>query len=151
MVLRRFALIISCIAVATASFILLDFWSSRNAPLYKRFERQWHEDVDALESSCKIPKEWFDIKDLEIIGGTPETKKFLRQVKIPLKTTPTGRHRLEALVVLWEEEGVRGVLVQYNLAQADTKNYIWELGRTFILSRPGDKSTLEALITEFAP
>lgn len=149
--LRRLALLTSCLAVALLSFTLLDFWSSRNAPLFKRFERQWRDDVETLEQSGKLPKEWTDIKEIELIGGTPDTKKFLSLVKVPLKTNPNGHHRLEVLVVLWEEDGVRGVLVQYNLAESGTKKYSWELGRTFILSKPGDDSPLQALLAEILP
>lgn len=137
--MRRLSLLIACFAVAMASFVLLDFWSTRNAPPYLKFERLWEEDVDQLEKSGRLPKGWSDLKDIDVIGGTPETKKWLRLVKVPIKTVSNGKHRMDVLVVVWEEEGVRGVLVQYNLEDIKTKNNLWELGRTFILSRPTDK------------
>ncbi len=149
MFLRRISLLACCFGVATASYVLLDFWSARHAPLFRRFERQWIEDVRQLEASPKLPKQWFDVKEFEIIGGTPETKKWLRQIEVPLKANPEGKHRMDVLVVVWEEEGVRGVLVQYNLEELKSKNNIWELGRTLILSRPTDKKSWQALIEEF--
>lgn len=136
MSLRRIALLIWCIAVSTASYVILDFWSARNGPLSKRFERQWREDVHQLEDSGKLPKPWFDLKEVLIIGGTPETKKMLRQVQHPLKTNPKGEYRMEVLIVAWEEEGVRGVMVQYNLEDIKSKENLYELGRTLILNRP---------------
>jgi hypothetical protein len=147
--MRRFSLLLACLAVATASFVLLDFWSSRNAPPYLKFERLWQEDVEQLEKSGKLPKGWSDLKDIEVIGGTAETKKWLRLVTTPIKTTPNGKHRMDVLVVVWEEDGVRGVMVQYNLEDLKTKNNIWELGRTFILSRPTDKKGWSAFVEGF--
>lgn len=136
MSLRRIALLICCVAVSTASYVILDFWSVRNGPLSQRFERQWHEDVRQLEASGKLPKPWFDLKEVVVIGGTPETKKMLRLVQHPLETKPQGAYRMEILIVAWEEEGVRGVLVQYNLEEIKSRENLFELGRTLILNRP---------------
>lgn len=143
--LRRISLLFACLAIALAAFVLLDFWSGRNAPPYLRFQRLWQEDVDQLEASAKLPKGWFDLKEIDVIGGTAETKKWLRLVKVPIKTKPNGGHRMDVLVVVWEEDGIRGVMVQYNLEDLATKNNIWELGRTFILSRPGDRNDWKQL------
>jgi hypothetical protein len=40
-------------------------------------------------------------------------------------------------------------MVQYNLEDLKTKNNIWELGRTFILSRPTDKKGWSAFVEGF--
>lgn len=143
--LRRIALVSMGLCIAGLAYVLLDFWSAHNAPLFLRFERQWREDVQALEASGKLPKEWFDVRDVQLIGGTPETRTLLRKVVSPLKSNANGQHRLEALIVLWEEEGVLGVLIQYNLEELKSKNNIWELGRTLILSQPNAKKTWKAL------
>lgn len=118
------------------AYVCLDFWSSRNAPLYKRFERQWAEDVDELEASGKLPAAWFDVGHLELYGGNPESKEWLQRIHVPLKTKKDGHYSLEVLVVAWEEDGKRGTLVQYDLVDLKSGNNVWELGRTFILSRP---------------
>lgn len=137
MSLRRIALLICCVAVSTASFVILDFWSARNGPLGKRFERQWRADIRQLEDSGKLPKPWSDLREVVIIGGTPETKKMLRQLNHhPVKTKNDGQHRMEVLIVAWEEEGVQGVLVQYNIEEVESKENVYELGRTLILNRP---------------
>jgi hypothetical protein len=109
---QRIHLLLWCSAVGIAAFVCFKVWSQRNTPLYKRFESQWQEDVERLEASKKLPPPWFDLKDLEIIGGTPETKTWLKQIRIPLKTRPDGHFQMEVLIVAWEEEGKRGVLVQ---------------------------------------
>ena len=127
---------------------MLDFWSSRNAPLYKRLERQWAADVENLESSHKLPKEWFDVGEMEVFGGTPETREWLDRIQIPLKPKKVGAYKLEILVVAWEEEGKRGTLVQYDLVNLKTQNNIFELGRTFILSKPRNKNPFKAILEE---
>jgi len=133
---RRLHLLFLCLAAGVLAYVVLDYWDARNAPLFKRFERQWREDVEDLEASKKLPAGWHDVKDLEIFGGTPETKEWLARIKVPLTTKKDGKHKLEVLVVAWEENGIRGALVQYDLVELKSKNNIWELGRTLILTRP---------------
>lgn len=134
---RRIYLLFWCGAIAILSYVMLDFYMARNAPLFKRFERQWASDISLLEESGKLPSAWFDVKEVEVVGGTPETKSWLRRVHIPVSVkNQEGHHKLETLVVLWEEEGKRGVLTQYNLVDLESGNTIWELGRTLILNRP---------------
>jgi len=147
--MKRAYLMFWCLAVAVLAYVLLDFWLSRNAPLYKRFERQWAEDVASLEASPKLPKPWFDVREVELIPGTPESKSWLRSVKIPLgQKNPNGQHKLEVLIVPWEEEGKAGVMIQYNLVNLKTNNMIFELGRTLILAEPRSKEPIKALLQD---
>lgn len=144
---RRFYLLFWCGAIAILAYILLDFWNARNAPMYKRFERQWASDVRLMEESGKLPPAWFDVKEIEIVGGTPETKNWLRRVQIPVQIkNDQGHHKLETLVVLWEEEGKRGVLTQYNLVDLNSGNMVWELGRTLILNKSPAINSVKALL-----
>lgn len=136
---QKLHLLIWCAAVGIAAFACLNYYSQARAPLYKKFEQQWLQDVQDLEASKRLPKPWFEVKNLEVVGGTPETKEWLSRIKVPLKINPDGGHHLDVLVVAWEEEGKRGALVQYNLVDLKTRNNIWELGRTFILSKPRAK------------
>ena len=146
---KRVPLLLLCLAIGLTSFVMLDFWSVRNAPLYKRLERQWAEDVEKLEDSKKLPKEWYDVREIEVIGGTPETKDWLGRIHVPLTPKKDGHYKLEVLVVVWEEDGKRGTLVQYDLIDPKTGNNFWERGRTFILSKPKNKDPVKALIEDF--
>lgn len=147
--IRKLHLLLWCGAIGIVAFVCLNFWSQRNAPLYRHFERQWSEDVEHLESSKKLPSPWFDVKDLEVIGGTPESKDWLKHIQIPIKTHKEGHFKMEVLVVAWEEDGKRGTLVQYNVVDLKSGNNVWELGRTFILSQPKVAMTLRSLLDEF--
>lgn len=139
MTFKRGSLLLMCGAIGIVAFILLDFWKSRNDPLYMRLEQMWSDDIRQLEASSKLPKQWFDIQEIEMIGGTPESKSWLRRIKVPLKVKEGGCCKLEVLLVAWEETGTYGSLVQYNIVDLKTKNTLWELGRTFILAQePGE-------------
>lgn len=149
MLTNRLHLIFWCFAVGLLAFIVLNFWSARNAPLFRRLETQWAEDVQLLEASKKLPQGWFDVREVEIIGGTPETKGILQRIKVPVAVKKKeGQHKLEVLVVVWEEEGKRGSLIQYNLVNLKTGNMIWELGRTLILSKPKDPNLFKAFLED---
>ena len=137
--MKRAYLLMWCAALAILAFVLLEQWNVRNAPMHQRFERQWAEDVTALEASPKLPKPWFDVSQIEVIGGTPDTKGFLRRVQVPLKVkNPNGQYKLEALVVLWTEDNQNGVMIQYNITDLKTNNMVYELGRTLVLNQPKD-------------
>jgi len=148
---RRVPLLILCFAFGLAAYTLLDFWSARNAPLYKKLERQWIEDVDDLEASGKLPKEWHDVGVVETIGGTPETKDWLQRIEVPIKPHTGGHYKLEILVVAWDEDGKKGALIQYDLENAKTGATTWETGRTLILSKPQSKDPWKAALEEFFP
>lgn len=149
MLSKRLHLLFWCVAVGLLSYIVLDLWSSRNAPLFRRLETQWADDVRLLETSKNLPPGWFDVKEVEIFGGTPETKAILRKIKVPVGIKKhDGEHKLEVLVVVWEEEGKRGALIQYNLVNLKSGNMIKEIGRTLILSRPRDPNPFNALLED---
>lgn len=139
----RFDLMFLGLAFAALAYVLLSAWSLRNAPLWVRFERAWAADVAALEASGKLPAAWADVRELELIGGTPESRAWLKRIKIPLRTNPRGQSRMDVLVVAWDEAGKRGALVQYNIEDLKTKNMRAEIARTLILTTPA--SGLEAL------
>lgn len=140
MLSRKLSLLLMCFATGILAFAALEFWSKRNAPLYKRFENQWSEDVEILELSGKLPPSWFDVSEIELFGGTPESKNWLRRIQVPLAPKrKEGKHKLEILVVAWEDSGRRGAMVQYNLVEKESKNMVFELGRTFILAEPKEK------------
>jgi len=132
----RFEFLFIGAAVAAFAYLLLNAWSVRNAPLWKRFEQRWTADVALMQDSGKLPLAWFDVKEYALIGGTPETRGWLKLVHPPITTNPQGKHRMDVLIVGWEESGKRGALVQYNIEDLVTKNTVREIGRTLILSVP---------------
>lgn len=149
--LDRLFLLFWCISAGLLAYVLLQIYSARQAPLYKKFELQWAADVELLEKSPKLPAVWKDVHDVQVIGGTPETKAWLRRIQVPITVNPKGKNHMEILVVAWEENGKRGVLLQYNIEDRETKNTLLELSRNLILSKPepAPKNAFSALIEEF--
>lgn len=149
MQLKRFYLLLWGISIAILAYGLLEHWDRRNAADPVKFERLWEEDVHDLESSGKLPKPWFDVREIELVGGNPEGKRWLRQIHVPISIKkPEGDHKLEILVVPWREDGQRGVMIQYNLVNIKSQNMIFELGRTLILSQPHDKDPVKAFLQD---
>lgn len=131
---RKLCLLLLCLAAGIAGYVTLDHWAARNGTKLQRLERMWSEDVALLESSGKLPAPWFKLRNLEVYGGTEEAKAWLKRIQPPLKTRPDGTHKMEVLLLSWEEDGKTGAVVQYNMVDIKTQNMVWELGRTFILS-----------------
>lgn len=114
--------------VASLAFVL-----SKEAPLPKKLEYLWAQDLKLLEQSKAMPEAWSKVRDLEIHGGTDIAKLWLKEMTIPLEVRPKGQYTLEILLVDWVESGKTGAMIQYNLVDQKTGNMVWELGRTLIL------------------
>lgn len=108
----------------------------------------WERDLQTLQEQNKLHPGWSQIREVVLIGGTPTTKKWLKEIGSPVRINPKGDHRLEVLVLNWTDEGREGAVVQYNLVNLKTGNMIWELGRTFTLKeaptlQAKDKTSIE--------
>lgn len=149
MKIKRTALLLICAAAGLLSFVMLDLWSSRNAPIFKRLEQKWSEDVELLESSNQLPKGWNEIGEVTLFGGNPETKALLRKIDVPIRPKKKdGAFKLDVLVVVWEAEGKRGALIQYNLIDLKTKNMVAEVARTIMLKDPEAKDPVREFFKE---
>ena len=130
---KKIALLLLCVAVGIASYIALDFWALQNGHPESRLERLWAEDVADLAEAKKLPPFWNDIQKVEMYGGDTQAKDWARKIEVPIKTNPQGTHKLEVLLLTWEENGKRGAVIQYDAVDLKSQNMVWELGRTFIL------------------
>lgn len=133
---RKISLLAFGMAIALVAYVFLDHYSRRRLSLPRRLERQWTADVADLEASGKLPAAWREVGEIKIIGGTAETRDWLDRIHPPLTSRAGGKNRMEVLVVVWEENGKRGALVQYNIEDLKTGNTLSEIGRTLILSTP---------------
>ncbi len=146
---KKLPVLLLCLATALVSYVLLDDWNSRNSPLFKRFERQWHEDVQLLEKSGKLPASWRDVREVQIIPGSLETQNLLRRIKIPVRAqNDKGNSRMEVIAYAWTEAGKIGIFLQYNIEDIASRNTLWELNRTLILQYPKDTSPWKLWLEE---
>ena len=131
--MRQTMLLFWALASGILAYVCFQVWSEKHAPLFKKFEILWAEDVANLEASHKLPPAWHHLKELKIVGGTPESKMLLKRVQSPIHLDPEGKFSMEALIVLWQESGKTGALIQYNIEDIENKNTVAEIGRTLIL------------------
>lgn len=106
-----------------------------NSTEVERLQSLWNQDVADLEKAKALPEGWYRIKSTEFYSGDNGAQKWIDQkLHPPQKTLPNGTHRLEILLLSFEDKGKIGAIVQYNLVDIKTQNMEWELGRTFYLN-----------------
>jgi hypothetical protein len=125
----------------TAGYVVFEITSFYARPDAARLELLWTRDIKRLREAKALPAAFEDIKEIEVTAATEQGREWLKSLKIPVKTKPNGTHRLEILLLTWEEGTTVAAIVQYNLIDLHSKDMIWELGRTFILK--GNKSPEE--------
>jgi hypothetical protein len=123
------ASVLSMLLVLVA-FLKLSFWL---APPEEKFSRAWKEDIQLLEKSGKLPKEWQSIKAVEMTGDNSPVQNWLPGLVAPIKKNPEGNYQLNVFLIHWLEDNRYGVVIQYHLVDLNTKNTIWEIGRTLKL------------------
>lgn len=104
-----------------------------SSPPIERLQLLWENDLDLLKGQNKLPQAWYDIREVRLIPATEQAKEWAKLINVPIKLNPKGQHELDALLLTWEEDDTLGAVVQYSLIESQSKNMIWELGRTYIL------------------
>lgn len=106
-----------------------------NSTQVERLQSLWNQDVTDLENAKALPEGWYRIKSIEFYSGDNGAQKWIdEKLRPPQKTRVNGTHRLEILLLSFEDKGKIGAIVQYNLVDIKTQNMEWELGRTFYLN-----------------
>lgn len=113
-----------------------------NSTQVEKLQSLWSQDVTDLENAKALPEGWHSIKSIEFYSGDKGAQKWIdEKLRPPQKTQPNGTHRLEILLLSFEDQGKVGAIIQYNLVDLKTQNMEWELGRTFYLNSNKDEWT----------
>ena len=100
-----------------------------------KLQKLWIQDVKKLEKFKAVPAGWYKLKEVTYFGGDPTAKNWIIEgLRAPHPVNDDGTHRLEVLLLSFEDEGRNGAIIQYNLVHLKSNNMEWELGRTFFLS-----------------
>jgi hypothetical protein len=102
-------------------------------PPAEKFLISWSEDVQLLEKTQKLPKEWKEIKEISIKGDNSPVQDWIQKIKPPITKKASGRYRLEIFIIHWIEGYRYGTVVQYDLVDLVTNNTVWEISRTYKL------------------
>lgn len=131
--MKRIAALLIAIGLAVLAKGVVDFISFRNLSNADRFNILWSEDIAKMENQNLLPAGWNEIASLEITGDA-ECKAWIKDKKIPISISPTGKFSLELLVVPWSQDGKAGALIQYDLIKLENQNTVWDKTRTIIFS-----------------
>ena len=126
--------------------VAIALWDIGTAPsTAELFLTLWSEDIQQLQAEQKLPVEINDLKILAIQPLNQEAKNILEVIQPPFLSQTDGQFTLEILMDVWEEEGQKGVFLQYDLIAPDG-NTLWELSRTILL--PESSSLILSWYTE---
>ena len=139
-------LLASLVAIVWIAYVQLGV-SYYTKPPYSKLIASWTDDVHNLEKMKKLPKEWSEIRELDIKGDNSwPIQDWLGKIrdqkpkpgseslqKPPIKLNPKGRYKLEVFLIHWIEGYRYGAVIQYHLVDLATTNTIWELDRTYHL------------------
>lgn len=131
--LKWLAILLLMIGLGLGYHSAQSYLKFKNGSPSTRLQILWENDLELLEQASSLPKQWDQIREIKIDAATDNAKKWMQGVYPPITIRPDGTHRLEILVISWEEEKEHGVIIQYNLVELKNENMIWELGRTLIL------------------
>lgn len=131
MVLALFALTILAWTVDS----LYSQYKFQSSSHREKLQVLWGQDVQKLELAKAVPPGWYTLKEITYFGGDPGAKNWIIEgLRAPHPVSNEGTHRLEVLLLSFEDEGRDGAIIQYNLVNLKNQNMEWELGRTFFLS-----------------
>lgn len=92
-----------------------------------------NEDLKRLELEKKLPKDWNRIRSINLYQKEDDEIKWLKKVKLEIKTNPSGDRHLEVELIPWKLKNMSGATVNYHLLDIKSENSVWEFGRTFEL------------------
>ena len=106
----------------------------------ERLSSLWERDIIQLTAAGKLPKEFFETKEIKITYGSDRAKWLIQAAKSPLHTVADGKYRLDFFADHYVDGKDFGVVLQYQLVDLTSNDMIWELGRTLKL---GETQTVE--------
>ncbi len=107
------------------------FYSLFKVPSKLTVAQYIENDLDLLAEKKLLPKEWKQIKEVEILFLSEKAKAALQGNNVYIPKQPSGKFKLELIIADWEDQGHPGLITQMNLINLENKNKIWELGRTY--------------------
>lgn len=127
---------------------MLDYWQFHQRPPEQKLQRLWEQDIERLRKAGQLPEAWDDIHEVKYFGGSDQARKWQENLRFPEDLDKEGRHHLEVLLLIWQEDERTGAILQYNLVESASNEMIWELGRTFTLDHG---STWKNITRSFRP
>src|SRR5690349_3745767 len=67
------------------------------SPAY-RLESLWQKDLAELQAGGHLPKEWNDVREIQLNPTTDKAKAWLKEVRTPITLKNDGKHKLDILI-----------------------------------------------------
>lgn len=99
-----------------------------------RLEEQWQKDLQELQKGGHLPAAWSDVREIQLIPATDDARLWLKDVHTPIALKSSGKHKLEILIVSWEEGAKKGAMLMHHLLELPSENMIFEISRSYELS-----------------
>lgn len=138
-IIRFFWLALFVVLVAIASFLAEELFFPLKQPFQPgTLEMQIHEDFTQLKKDNQLPETLKDVREVFVLDQRTEKQKNkwqeLSQLHFP--KSENGKYDLQIEVFNNEGRDRKSItenltILQLSLFEKDTKNKIWELGRTY--------------------
>ncbi|WP_413558388.1 hypothetical protein [Bdellovibrio sp. HCB209] len=93
-----------------------------------------NDDIDQLRKEGKLPKQWEAIATIEYKIRSDLARTLLGSEKLTLQRVKEGNHYLEVEVLDLPDDKDPGIILQMSLKEIKSKNKIFEVGRTYLMS-----------------
>lgn len=100
----------------------------------KSFYNNVEGDLDKLRFDKRLPSGWDLIKNVSFEPKESEKKPYMNNIRSLFPINSEGRLELVIEVVELDEKDLKSVIFQMSLFDINSKNKIWELGRTYQLN-----------------
>ncbi len=103
----------------------------------------WSNDIKSLYEAGRLPPGWTDVREILLTPATETAKEWVKDLEVPIPVKSQGQHKLEILVISWDEGSNFGAIIMHHLLDANTNNTIWELSRTYTLKQETQTTPME--------
>lgn len=93
-----------------------------------------NDDLAGLQHDGKLPKQWNSIATIEYKVRSELARTLLGSEKLALQRVKEGNYYLEVEVLDMPDETDPGIILQMSLKEIKSKNKIFEIGRTYLMS-----------------
>ncbi|UYL09947.1 hypothetical protein B9G69_005075 [Bdellovibrio sp. SKB1291214] len=93
-----------------------------------------NDDIDNLKREGQLPQQWNSIATIEYKVRSELARTLLGSEKLTLQRVKEGAFFLEVEVLDMPDEIDPGIILQMSLKDIKTKNKIFEIGRTYLMS-----------------
>ncbi len=122
-------ILLSLIVITPSAMTYFDF---QNSSQIKKFEKIWANDLESLAIEKKLPKNWSEIAQIELLTPTDLAHSWSDKLNIPIKLNSKGTSTLELIITDWSaNKSELDIMVQYKLKETVSKNILSDFGRTY--------------------